>query len=238
MVRLALAYLAVAVLAILLVTGLPFGGMPGQQNDLVAQDLDSAQAGLWSRLSSFFQDAAPTGEDLVDQPPVQDAEVTVETDQARTDLPIPNATPPEISLEALLASAIAAGQTPAQIDALVNAAVGRGSVRVPAMLITTEGRVDTAVLMAQGLGQGLDAPKEQGDSSSDDTFVTPETAILDIQDMTYLVQPGDSLGALAMKFYGNPQLFHPIFDANRQVLATPGSLRAGQELLIPSRSKL
>ena len=42
----------------------------------------------------------------------------------------------------------------------------------------------------------------------------------------------------ALKFYGNPQFFYPIFDANREVLATPGSLRAGQQLLIPSRSKL
>ena len=238
MVRLALAYLAVAMLAILMVTGLPFGGATGLKTDLAAQGLDVGDTGMWSGLSAWFQDFTPTGESVAELPTPSAAEVTTATDLASTAAPITDASSREISLETLLASAIAAGQTPAQIDQLVNAAVGRGSVRVPAMLITTEGRVDTAVLMAAARGPGLGAPKEQGDSSSDESFVTPETAILDIQDMTYLVQPGDSLGALAMKFYGNPQLFHQIFDANRTVLATPGSLRAGQSLLIPSRSKL
>ena len=54
-------------------------------------------------------------------------------------------------------------------------------MRVPVMLITTEGRVDTAVLMAAARGPGLAAHKEQGDSSSDESLVTPKTAILDIQ---------------------------------------------------------
>ncbi len=226
MLRPALAYLAVAVLAILLVTGLPFGG----KTDLAASEVDVAEAGAWSRLTEWVRGTNPAGENPIEQP--------ASTDLLAAPGQAPSAIPQEISLESLLASAVAAGQTPAQIDRLLNAAVGRGSVRVPTMLITTDGRVDTSVLIASIGRTGLDAPKEQGDSSSDESFVTPETAILDIQDMTYLVQPGDSLGGLALKFYGNPQFFYPIFDANREVLATPGSLRASQQLLIPSRSKL
>ena len=94
------------------------------------------------------------------------------------------------------------------------------------------------VLMASMVALTKVETTEQGDSSSTDSYVTPETAILDIEDMVYIVQEGDSLGGLAPRFYGNPQLFQPIFEANRTVLATPSSIRAGPQLLIPSRAKL
>lgn len=146
--------------------------------------------------------------------------------------------PREVTMEALLARLMDAGLSADEIDHLLNEAVSQGSVRVHAMMLTTEGRVDTAVLMAALVAQTPTAPNEQGDTSSDDSYITSETAILDIQDMTYLVQSGDSLGSVAMKFYGNPNLFKPIFEANRNILATPSSIRTGQTLLIPSRSKL
>ncbi len=146
--------------------------------------------------------------------------------------------PRELTMEFLLARLMDAGLSADEIDHLLNEAVSQGSVRVHAMMLTTEGRVDTAVLMAALVAQTSTAPNEQGDTSSDDSYITPEIAILDIQDMTYLVQSGDSLGSVAMKFYGNPNLFKPIFEANRNILATPSSIRTGQTLLIPSRSKL
>ena len=146
--------------------------------------------------------------------------------------------PREVTMEFLLARLMDAGLSADEIDHLLNEAVSQGSVRVHAMMLTTEGRVDTAVLMAALVAQTSTAPNEQGDTSGDDSYITPETAILDIQDMTYLVQSGDSLGSVAMKFYGNPNLFKPIFEANRNILSTPSSIRTGQTLLIPSRSKL
>ncbi len=202
MVRIALAYLGIAVMGIFVVTGLPFGIWQGQPDQ-------GTSAGGSDRLS--------------------------ETDPAALDV---SKTTGEVSLEVLVSSALAAGQTPAQIDQLINDAVSQGSVRVPAMLVTTEGRVDTKVLLASLAALSEVATKEEGDTAADDSFVTAETAILDIQDMTYLVQTGDSLGSLALKFYGNSELFKPIFEANRTLLLTPTSIRAGQELVIPARSKL
>ena len=64
MLRLALAYLAVAVLAILLVTGLPFGGT----TDLAASEVDVAEAGAWSRLTEWVRGTNPAGENPIEQP--------------------------------------------------------------------------------------------------------------------------------------------------------------------------
>lgn len=51
---------------------------------------------------------------------------------------------------------------------------------------------------------------------------------------TYTVQPGDSLSAIAEKFYGKPDEYRKIFQANRDKLSDPNRIEAGQELVIPS----
>ncbi|MCK6630325.1 MAG: LysM peptidoglycan-binding domain-containing protein [Anaerolineae bacterium] len=57
----------------------------------------------------------------------------------------------------------------------------------------------------------------------------------DIQD-TYIVQPGDTLSKIALRFYGNAALWTFIFEANRDKLSSPGLLRVGMELRIPERA--
>lgn len=49
----------------------------------------------------------------------------------------------------------------------------------------------------------------------------------------YEVQPGDTLGALAQRFYGQASLYPKIFQANRDVLSDPNLIKAGQKLKIP-----
>ncbi len=52
---------------------------------------------------------------------------------------------------------------------------------------------------------------------------------------THKVQPGDSLIALARRYYGpdKEHLYERIFQANRHILSDPGNLSVGQELIIP-----
>lgn len=50
---------------------------------------------------------------------------------------------------------------------------------------------------------------------------------------TYRVQRGDTLSRIAATEYGDSTRWREIFNANRGVLATPDSLREGQELVIP-----
>jgi nucleoid-associated protein YgaU len=49
----------------------------------------------------------------------------------------------------------------------------------------------------------------------------------------YTVQSGDTLSSIAQEFYGDPNRFTTIFDANRNVLDDPDEIFPGQELRIP-----
>ena len=51
---------------------------------------------------------------------------------------------------------------------------------------------------------------------------------------TYTVQPGDTLSAIAQKFYGKANEYNKIFQANREKLPDADHVKAGQELVIPS----
>ncbi len=151
----------------------------------------------------------------------------------------------EATLEGLISQALAEGQTDQAIDDIVNQAVAEGTVEAPAGLRTTEGKVDTAVLLASILAQAQGAAGEgeefgQGDLSEPTAAVEGGTLAMQVatEDVLYVVQPGDSLGSLALRFYGDAGLFTAIFKANRQVLETPESLAYGMKLLIPARTGL
>ncbi|MCC7496457.1 MAG: LysM peptidoglycan-binding domain-containing protein [Bryobacterales bacterium] len=50
---------------------------------------------------------------------------------------------------------------------------------------------------------------------------------------TYTVQPGDTLSKISKQFYGSPNQYMKIFEANRNQLSDPDKIRAGQQLVIP-----
>jgi len=49
----------------------------------------------------------------------------------------------------------------------------------------------------------------------------------------YTVKAGDTLSEISREFYGDPNQYGKIFNANRNVLRDPNTIRPGQELLIP-----
>jgi hypothetical protein len=53
----------------------------------------------------------------------------------------------------------------------------------------------------------------------------------------YTVESGDTLSAVASKTLGSARKFEAIYDANRDVLATPNSLRIGMKLRIPQTAE-
>lgn len=57
----------------------------------------------------------------------------------------------------------------------------------------------------------------------------PEEAV-----QLYEVQPGDTLGAIAQRFYGKASLYPKIFEANRDILDDPNLIKVGQKLKIPT----
>lgn len=50
---------------------------------------------------------------------------------------------------------------------------------------------------------------------------------------TYIVQSGDTLSAIAKRFYGDASAYMRIFEANRDVLRDPDVIQPGQTLKIP-----
>lgn len=50
----------------------------------------------------------------------------------------------------------------------------------------------------------------------------------------YTVAAGDSLSKIAKQFYGNANDYMKIFDANKDKLTDPNSIKIGQQLVIPS----
>lgn len=53
------------------------------------------------------------------------------------------------------------------------------------------------------------------------------------EDRVYEVVSGDTLGAIAQKFYGNAGAYMKIFEANRDILDDPNLIKVGQILRIP-----
>lgn len=49
----------------------------------------------------------------------------------------------------------------------------------------------------------------------------------------YTVQAGDTLSKISREYYGDPNEYMKIYNANRSVLKDPNTIRPGQELVIP-----
>jgi LysM repeat protein len=53
---------------------------------------------------------------------------------------------------------------------------------------------------------------------------------------TYTVRSGDTLSAIAERFYGNPGRWQWIYQANRSKISNPNSIYVGEKLTIPFRA--
>ena len=50
---------------------------------------------------------------------------------------------------------------------------------------------------------------------------------------TYIVQDGDTLYKLAIRFYGRSSAWSRIREANKAIISTDGRIRVGQRLVLP-----
>jgi LysM repeat protein len=62
-----------------------------------------------------------------------------------------------------------------------------------------------------------------------------ETVVVEppVEEQIYVVQSGDTLSAVASKTLGSSRKYEMIYEANRDILATPNSLQIGMQLRIP-----
>ncbi|MEN9011730.1 MAG: LysM peptidoglycan-binding domain-containing protein [Yoonia sp.] len=149
----------------------------------------------------------------------------------------PQTPEPESDLEPLVVKALQEGKNDAYIDAMVNEAANAGTIRVPKILVTSEGRVDTHVLLTSivtkaKIAAGGEAPAVPERPEGVEVRVV-QRATESQQYRFYTVKRGDSLGAIAVNFFGNVDKYKLIYDANRSTLSSPNELRIGQRLTIP-----
>lgn len=145
------------------------------------------------------------------------------------------------TLEAIVIAALRAGETDESIDIIINDAAASGNVAVPAILVTSDGRVDTHVLLRNIVTQ---AQVAAGGSAPAAPEATPENtqgmevrvvqrATDAVQARFYTVQSGDSLGAISITFFASSEYYDVIFQANKGLLSSPDRIRVGQRLVIP-----
>lgn len=144
---------------------------------------------------------------------------------------------PESALEMLVVRALKEGQNDAYIDTLVNEAATAGTITVPEILVTSDGRVDTHVLLTSIVSQatiaaGGPAPAVPERPEGVEVRVV-QRATETQQYRFYTVKRGDSLGAIAVNFHGNVKKYKLIYAANRSTLSSPNNIRVGQRLTIP-----
>jgi nucleoid-associated protein YgaU len=70
------------------------------------------------------------------------------------------------------------------------------------------------------------APQPQGEPEAAPAPAAPSQE-------TYVVQSGDTLSAIAQRFYGDANAYMRIFESNRDKLDNPDLIQPGQELVIP-----
>lgn len=108
----------------------------------------------------------------------------------------------------------------AAIHAALSAAAAAGAVEVPAALFTTEGEIDTGLLLETVV---LRAKVRIG--------AAEPAAPMDVR--AYTVVPGDSLAGVAAKVYGDPTDFVALMQANADLLDHPAQIAVGMRLLVP-----
>lgn len=175
----------------------------------------------------------------------QDALASIGESTGRPSPPITQAPAPKTALENLVVAALKEGRPDAEIDSMINAAAQSGTLTVPDVLVTSDGRVDTAILLQSIIAQakiasGGPAPAVPDVAAGDGTGVevrVVQRAAETEQYRFYTVGRGDSLGAIAIKFYGNVDKFPLIYEANRDILSSPDRITVGQRLAIPNLPK-
>lgn len=75
------------------------------------------------------------------------------------------------------------------------------------------------------------APKKQSSKSMITSFSKEEVKVE--KPDTYIVEEGDTLYKIAVKFYGRSAAWQMIREANKETVSTDGRVRAGQELKLP-----
>lgn len=124
---------------------------------------------------------------------------------------------------AILGAAVGGGK-----GALIGAILGGlGGLAGERLTRGEEAQVRSGTEFGIYLNQSISLPKFAEATSSVDESTTNNSG------QRYIIQEGDTLAKISIKFYGTSARYMEIYEANRDRLASPSSIEVGQELVIP-----
>lgn len=129
---------------------------------------------------------------------------------------------------AVLGAAIGGGK-----GALIGGLIGAGAGFLGDRLTKGEdAEVKSGTEFGVILNQGVSLPRFGEQPQANDRTEYPDNKSTG-GNQTYVVQPGDTLGKISVRFYGTANGYLRIYEANRDQLSSPSDIRVGQELIIP-----
>jgi nucleoid-associated protein YgaU len=129
------------------------------------------------------------------------------------------------------------GRDTNEVEDLLRNAANNGLIEVPTGLVDSNGSVDTRSLLLSLVEQAVDE-----EATTNGVATVTNVALNTTRPVAaptgklqyYTVVSGDSLAAISLLHYGDVGSYTRIFNANRNVLASPDRIQIGQRLLIPN----
>ncbi|MDJ0944851.1 MAG: LysM peptidoglycan-binding domain-containing protein [Kiloniellales bacterium] len=152
------------------------------------------------------------------------------------------------------------GKTEDYVLKLIEEAVASSGSEVPLALLGADGNLDTAMLVQSVVGRSLESAEADADAdylaalrgeaattarrtgpgASGGREQTASRAVPakieaspETRPATVVIGPGDTLGGIAWKFYGDALAYVKIFEANRDRLQSPDLIYVGAKLRLP-----
>jgi len=121
----------------------------------------------------------------------------------------------------------------------INAKFDDGVVTLTGMANSAQAK-EKAILLAGNVkgvtkvnADGLTAPAAPPPAAEPATTVVPANQIPAPDAQYYVIESGDTLGAIAKEFLGSASRYPEIFEANREVIQDPNKIYPGQKIRIP-----
>ena len=121
---------------------------------------------------------------------------------------------------------------------LLTTAAANGDIQVPDSIATSDGKVDSQTLLfdlvqrslAGGSAVEVAAAEELRRRAFEASAAQTETVR---GQRLYTVRQGDSLAYISLQFYGTPNVYDRIYQANKLAISSPDKIQIGQQLVIP-----
>lgn len=121
----------------------------------------------------------------------------------------------------------------------IAAYIGKLGLKVEALQVDYDGASQTVTVAGQAADQAtkekvvLSAGNVQHVAAVNDKLTVAQAAP---ESQIHVVEKGDTLSAIAKRYYGNAGKYQQIFEANKPMLSDPDKIYPGQALRIPPQA--